>query len=474
MFAASDPNYGLELRGTDRTPGEVVLLADANPGTASSSPRLLGELDGALFYSSGPVEVPTLWRTDGTPEGTRQVRDDRGAALIVGWYAHEPSLVRWRDLLAVEGVDATAFAEAVWTVDAEGRATRLHGEPIFDYPVHLFGLAATRDRIFFQTEDAETHELAVWTSDGSAAGTRSLFEGRQGRTAAGASGEHYFFTAAGAGGSDVLYATDGRGSGAVALAEFGPYPEVGPTWFAAGPTRVYFLAGNAADDRTLWVSDGTPSGTNPVPEPSGGLRVSVYDLPGAEWLDEAFLFGAANESGPGLWVARGDGHAPERLDLGSDAQTYGAPMVEIDGRLLFGAVSGVGGDPALELWSTDGTQGGTRRVSRLCPPACDDAGFENVLRAGGIALFQVGYDWSMFGSEWLTFASDGTEAGTRLLDDSDTGPVTVVALSDAWAARVDGGFLLAAWDEQRGGVEPWHLALGDGAERKVANLQPER
>jgi ELWxxDGT repeat protein len=135
--------------------------------------------------------------------------------------------------------------------------------------------------------------------------------------------------------------------------------------------KLLFVADDAVHGRELWISDGTEHGTRLV-----------------------------RDIHPGT-----DGSFPliEALNL-----------VVWRGRAYFTASDGVHGD---ELWTTDGTEGGTRMVSDVRPGAASGAG---TVFAALDALVLFGADDGVHGYE--LWASDGTEEGTRLVQDVTPGP----------------------------------------------------
>ena len=76
FFAASTLEHGLELWATDGSPEGTRLVADLEPGPASSSPSELRDVDGVLLFSARTAATGAEpWVTDGTPEGTRPLGD---------------------------------------------------------------------------------------------------------------------------------------------------------------------------------------------------------------------------------------------------------------------------------------------------------------------------------------------------------------------------------------------------------------
>jgi ELWxxDGT repeat protein len=127
-----------------------------------------------------------------------------------------------------------------------------------------------------------------------------------------------------------------------------------------------WLTARAADEtgRSLWVSDGTPAGTQRLaatlaPRPSGETESPLVTA-----LDDVVYFIAGDAvHGRELWRSDGTGTALV-ADL-APGLASGAPRSDIvawGGRLYFAADDGVHGE---ELWSSNGTAAGTRLETDL-------------------------------------------------------------------------------------------------------------
>jgi ELWxxDGT repeat protein len=76
LFAARDPRHGIELWIFEKRSGECRLLADLFTGPPSSIPAHFVTSEGRVCFAA--YSLPhgrEFWETDGTAEGTRQVRD---------------------------------------------------------------------------------------------------------------------------------------------------------------------------------------------------------------------------------------------------------------------------------------------------------------------------------------------------------------------------------------------------------------
>jgi len=116
-----------------------------------------------------------------------------------------------------------------------------------------------------------------------------------------------------------------------------------------------------------------------------------------------------------------------------------------DGRALFVGDDGTHG---LELWVTDGTDGGTTLVEDLAAGATDSAIYEVTAIGGGKALFRLA-DAASGLELWIT---DGTAAGTSLLKEIEAGSV---GSNPTGFTAVAGGRTIFAADDGVSGVELW-------------------
>lgn len=76
FFAATDPEHGEELWVTDGTPEGTRMVKDIVPGTGTSNPSYLGRLNDKVLFSAYTDEGGSEpWVSDGTEEGTYQLVD---------------------------------------------------------------------------------------------------------------------------------------------------------------------------------------------------------------------------------------------------------------------------------------------------------------------------------------------------------------------------------------------------------------
>jgi ELWxxDGT repeat protein len=180
---------------------------------------------------------------------------------------------------------------------------------------------------------------------------------------------------------------------------------------------VYFVESDSLSSRdTLWRSDGTPAGTQPVRYVEGGTsRIDIHDL----FNGNGRLFFTTNDGvhGYGLWTSDGTESGTVRLKqlrvLSQDP--YPFTFGTLNGEVFFVADDDVHGE---ELWKSDGTPEGTILVKDINPGAASSIpsavnlprGFETANNA----IFFLAND-GIHGFE--LWKSDGTETGTVLVAD---------------------------------------------------------
>ncbi|QQR72150.1 MAG: hypothetical protein IPJ17_11490 [Holophagales bacterium] len=465
VFAASDPLHGMELRGTDLDGSRVELLSDAEPGTQGSYPRLLEQIGSVAFYGVQVAGESRLWVSDGTRLGTRAARDESGSMIRARPSDFFSSRAATDRFLAVAGVSSTSRIDGLWSVWPGGSAILLHrGEPNRSWI--YYGVRVVGDRVFFLAEDPERRRWLGQT-DGTASGTHLVVAVPGFSDDSAGTTNRYFFAGWSEGRGYELWVSDGTAIGTRVLVAFGDWPHLAPLGFIAGRSRVYFLEHVLGSSDHFWVSDGTESGTHRLIEPD--LRPTDFWGVSGGWIGESFVFLALHSGRPGLWVQSAASSPPLPLVPDLPELTIRSGFLALGDHLLFLARSTA--DEDIEIWRTDGTAHGTRAISGSCVE-CDFTYAGDGVVVEDRALYQNTYRSSMFGSSWTTIVTDGTEYGTRVLNDTEVDPVTVHTQYRGQVARAAGAFALAGVSEASS-TEPWLLGDFDGSLRLLGNLEPE-
>jgi ELWxxDGT repeat protein len=405
--------------------GPVAPLA-AQPASTDVGARLLvGSVDNDEFdaqyttlrdrvvFAGFDAHGSQPWITDGTPTGTHRI-----AVTTEHLHSHLSNLTGTGKQVFFTLVDDVAPGDPweLWVTDGTKAGTRLlytfpQGIGSYRVPNHL---TAVGSRIFFNASSATGRQL--WVSDGTKAGTSMVMsfpDDGQTFTDAGedmaALGDRVYFPAedgahGGAHGIE-LWSSDGTAAGTsmavdVAAGTTGSAPYL----LRAFDHRLYFTASNAGGG--IYSSDGTPDGT--IPLLSAGQTISGT-LSQAQPVG-GDLFVPAHAGGANGWMVTdgtADGTTFEPLPTGLQVTSAYAGIGQ---QVLFGARI-IGPDDDEELWSTDGTTGGTHLVKDVYPGLLPSSP-SNLTSLGDRAVF----DAVSANQGDRLFVSDGTADGTHRLD----------------------------------------------------------
>ena len=295
-------------------------------------------------------------------------------------------------------------------------------------------LTALGGRILFTFTDGFSGSgLDLWTSDGTAAGTRLVreipSEDLFGTSRPGLVGwrNRVFFSlqrfSPGVGVTPELWASDGSPAGTRKLAQVesrfsDPLPQV-----SLGFGRNLFML--LPDG--LWKSDGTPEGTvrvSPVGRAlNSGTSGAIGALPGSDLLRRRGLHGRRA-------VEERRHRQRHRLSSGTSSRARSElrtpPSCTPAGGLLF--FHAITGEQGAELWRSDGTEAGTVLVADIAPGQRAGSDPRELTAVGGRSSSPP--DAGDVGSE--LWRSDGTAAGTVLVKDLAPGE------RSSFPARADG------------------------------------
>lgn len=449
-------NPAYELWGTDGARARrIALLRRFAPG---SDPSFVPFQDGVLLLADTGVDYP-LWRSDGTPEGTLPVRgfkQDKKQTHAYFLPSPGPSF----QLLGVEHQRGNngegPFQAEIWgtdgTPDGTLKLADLDANTGVDIPILWDG------KLLFDAEGFGPG-CSFWISDGTAAGTRQILPARPDLrcpTALVDLGSRFLFVArAGTGDHPIpqVFLSDGTPAGTRQISAiqesrepvYGQPVRIGDT--------VFFLLGSLEPSAAeLWQTDGTRAGTHLVSPQTGARDLAAFRG------DLYFTASLPPETfGRGLFRVALPGGSPvllARVDNGPD-HFLPAQLTPLGGRLLF---VGQDAEHGVELWTTDGTAEGTRRLRDLQPgPGSSNP---DGLAALGDRVFFVA-DGGTNGRE--LWESDGTPRGTRRLTDIAPGGFSAFRFfaygSYPPSFTLANGLLFFGADDAVTGIEPWALPL---------------
>jgi ELWxxDGT repeat protein len=371
VWRADDGERGERLWISDGTPVATRVLADACsecPPGIGHYPHPVTAVGDLAYWWIFEGENRGTWVTDGTAAGTQLLHEDAQAFEIAAWPR-------------AGGTDVLLSGSGLWVSDGtpEGTVELIGFGTWVSEPTPLGEVA------FFGTSSADGFE--PWVTDGTPEGTMQFTDIQPGPESSNVTGLTAF-----SGGTLFFWADDGvhgmepwtsdgtpGGTGLLLDIHTGIEPSLRRSAFApiAVGDKVYFPADDGLQGTELWVSDGTAQGTFSLGDLNPGARGSA-PRPWIAW--DGFLFFSAwdVDHGRELWRTDGTPGGTVRIqdfypgpgsgivDVSPVGSTFFAslPPIVWNDRLYFAATDGATG---VELWSTDGTPGGTGQVADIHP-----------------------------------------------------------------------------------------------------------
>ena len=339
-FSADDGPHGYELWRSDGTRNGTRMVKDINPGLGSSDVSEITVVNRIVYFSADDgTHGSELWRSDGTRNGTRMVKDinpgsDGGDW---GWFT---------------GVDGIGYFSAfdgtnggLWRSDGTAAGTSMVKG--FGSPPGIFHLIDVSGTLYFGVTDGS--HTAVWRSDGTEAGTRLVKQGLVGDLEfTDFRGTLYFAADDGVLGP-ALWRSDGTTPGTVMVMGFDRYP---PCCFTELHDTLYFLRSNGTtgsyDPNELWRSDGT------------GARTALIKRAKVRFLEPTVVNGELYLSdNQALWRSDGTRRGTKVIRGFSGGYYVPSSLTAVKRTLYFAGADKKHGE---ELWRSDGTRKGTRMV----------------------------------------------------------------------------------------------------------------
>ncbi|NMO21089.1 HYR domain-containing protein [Pyxidicoccus fallax] len=459
---SSGSDVGCELWTSDGTAAGTAMLKDIQPGPRGSSPALMVEAGGLVYFLADDTQAGTeLWKSDGTRNGTVRVKD-----IVPGLGSPYAQYLTAAGSRLFFQAQAGAATTQLWRSDGTDAGTLRLSNPLrLNASSAPASLVEWQGTLYFRATDGLAGQ-ELWRSDGTTTGTRRVRDIRPGSGDSGlavmvkAEGQLFFTASDGVTGSEP-WRSDGTEEGTRMVRDVNP-GSAGPLVLKMLPVgnTVYFDGYNGTYGRELWKSDGTEDGTRMVRDIGPGVSQASLSSYSTAAVDGEVYF-TANDGTHGLELWRTDGsEAGTRMvrDINPGAPGSTPSMVtRANGLLFFTASDGTHGT---ELWRTDGTEAGTELVVDLTPGS-NSSVLESLTAWNGALYFTRAQGAEL----WRT---DGTASGTvRLLN---TG-YSYTASSNAPVVPMGGHLYFTAADVTHG-LELWRTDGTVAGTARVADISP--
>jgi len=456
-FWANDGVNGREIWVSDGTEAGTRMVKDINAGSGDLSADYLTVVGSRLFFRAHNGTQRNLWVTDGTEAGTYEVKD-----IVPNSDDHMDQAVGGSTKLFFKSWSSNHGWE-LWISDGTSAGTFEVKDINPTGDVWMDTIVAYGDRVFFRADDG-VHGREAWTSDGSEAGTFMVADVN---TDPNSNGAHSDFDDWRVGGGLFLFhpyngvtrewwVTNGTVAGTRRIGPATRCAGSNPDWATISGAVAYVRVCDPATGYEVWASDGTAAGTRVLDvNPGGGsspenltalpggllafranngvdgseMHITNGTVAGTVKVMETNTLGADSNPefltvvGNKLFFTADDGmHGRELWVTDSSGTRMVADPNPADGEanlVVAAGTSGVfyrynDGVNGYELWYSDGTSAGTRMVKNLRP---NTEGDQNAIPeifgyVGGKLYFRAGMD----STGWELGVSDGTEAGTSIVD----------------------------------------------------------
>ncbi|GMU63903.1 MAG: hypothetical protein AMXMBFR36_01770 [Acidobacteriota bacterium] len=378
-FSANDGVHGSELWITDGTATGTRMVSDLVPGPQSSEPSLLRAVGSQLYFvaTEAMTRRRRLWTSDGTEAGTHALFGEFPDPIPGHIYSILPAS-------GVVYVSTDNSQLQLWRTDGSIAGTSLLHSNL-GFPAS-FELPATQrvladgSLVFQGCEFSPDQDCELWRTDGSVAGTTRIVDLAPGGSSSFPAGfqlvgTEVWFQASSTPGQPKLFRTDGTPSGTDQI----PAPpglEMRSTDLMAArlPSGLVFTGCDAVSGCEPWFTDGVTTFQlgDLVPGSASSIGMSeAFDRPRLTELGDVVVFiGGDDVWGGNLWRTNGTIQGTYLLsDLGSppSGSSFGwipaiVPSMVADGQWLLPLFRP---DSGLEIWSSDGSEGGTAKVATL-------------------------------------------------------------------------------------------------------------
>lgn len=410
--AITTAEYGKELWKTDGTANGTKIVKDILPGPKEYLPIFQQIITNITLVNSTPFFLTTtpeygleLWRSDGTAAGTKLVKD-----ITPGTSSSTISnMVSCNNLLFFLVQNSSGKME-LWRSDGTDSGTFF----LFTMTSNTIQLVSNGNQVYFTLYDAIG--VQFWKSDGTVSGTTLIKSfADYSHTNLVRSGNYiYFFLKERAAPKVSLIKSDGTAAGTQSIYSFEESYSQQIANVKVFNGTIYFTAYTAAAGIEAWKSDGTTVGTKMIVDLRPGTQngyinsifasgSNVYFCANHETLNDKFT----------LWVSNTSGTI-KLIDFSVSVFSEGfLELFEFNGQVYF---SGSGSDLSNGgLWRTNGTVAGTVQF-KYDGIEGGPGGGQSFVKVGSKFIF-ISSSLALGQELWV---SDGTASNTTPIKDFNT------------------------------------------------------
>lgn len=415
FFFANNPSNNTQalfkMAVTDTTAIFVKEVFGPEYAYADKSDNQLLVIDDILFFQGHISGIYSLWKTDGSSEGTIAIKD------IVA-----KRFINLDNTLFFSGYDEV-YRNEIWKSNGSAEGTVL----IKDIsPNNVFSNILTTNILkgkvyFLYTGFANgKNTRQVWKTDGTEEGTIPAFDFTDAYEKIEGTSDYLFFRKFAFKSGTELWKSDGTQDGTTIVKDIlpGVYSSFYSINLEVANNTLFYAAGNAATGDELWKTNGEENSTVIVKDINTNTTTGANPAVYATYNNKLFL-SATTEKDNQPWITDGTDTGTYMLkEIVPD--TTGRPMFyntcEFQDQLYFQYYLYEGGNRNFiqQIWKTDGTQKGTELVTKT-----DNAHGAGQLMSADTIIFFI-YSTAQYGSElWKT---DAKRKHTQLVKDLSPGP----------------------------------------------------
>lgn len=407
---------GQELYTSDGTDAGTFLVSDINPNFyTGSNPTHLTAVKDLLYFAADDGTGNRLWVSDGTGGGTHPVRNANITLAPGDTYQTDPFAMR-NNTLFFQGYavnPATMLSTGNELCKYNTSDTTFHQVTLVkdivpgeqnSYPSFITNVNGT---LFF-TIGPDNADAQLWKSDGTRAGTVLVKDINPGGVnnyygLTNVDGSLWFAYGNNALGTE-LWKSDGTDAGTVLIRDILPGNGSSYPGYFTYENNIFIFSANGVKGRELWRSDGTQAGTVMIKN-INSIATGSSDPSGFARLTKGKTVFSAYDgrSATNVFVTDGNSAKPWK------PAPYVAGIYTNSGVKQFFRVQNLTYffDGSFQLWSTDGTNAGTKRLD------LPSFGYVGDVAATDDLLYIFSYDYNTGLS--VMWRTDGTASGTFIL-----------------------------------------------------------